>query len=119
MTRRALVALAVVVVVVGAGCEQQKQAILEDLPAARQQKARGDAQSIVGAIKLYQTLFGELPESVEALTREQTVKGVTGGPFLARVPEPPPGWSAYRLEKRDDGAFTVTASGEGKTATAP
>ena len=119
MIRRALLALAVAAAVVGAGCEQQKQAITEDLPAARQQRARGDAQAIVGAVKMYQTLFGELPESVESLTREQTVKGITGGPFLARVPEPPPNWSAYRLDKRDDGTFTVTASGEGKTATAP
>jgi Type II secretion system (T2SS), protein G len=119
MRRRAVVAIAVMAVLVVAGCEQQKQAIVEDLPAARQQKARGDAQSIMGAVKMYQTLFGELPESVEALTREQTVKGVTGGPFLARVPEPPPGWSSYRLETRDDGTFRVSASGEGKTATAP
>jgi len=73
----------------------------------------------VGAAKLYQTLFGEPPESVDALTREQTVKDVTGGPFLARVPDPPPGWSPYRLETRPDGAVTVTSSGEGKTATAP
>ena len=119
MRRRIALALVVIAALVGPGCEQQKQAILEDLPAARQQKARGDAQSIVGAAKMYQTLFSELPESVDALTREQTVKGVTGGPFLARVPEPPPGWSPYRLEPRDDGTFRVTSAGEGKTVTVP
>jgi hypothetical protein len=113
---RLLVAAALILAL---GCEQQKQAVLEDLPAARQQKARGDAQAIVAAAKMYQTLLGEAPESVEALTREQTVKGVTGGPFLARVPEPPPGWSPYRIATRDDGSVTVTSSGEGKTAAAP
>jgi hypothetical protein len=116
---RAALCVVAALVLALVGCEQQKQALLEDLPAARQQKARGDAQSIMGAVKMYQTLFSELPESVEALTREQTVKGVTGGPFLARVPAPPPGWSPYRLETRDDGSFTVTSAGEGKTAAAP
>ena len=47
------------------------------------------------------------------------MKGVTGGPFLARVPAPPPGWSPYQLETRADGTVAVTSAGEGKTATAP
>ena len=119
MRPRTALVLLVLAALVGAGCERQKQALVEDLPAARQQKARGDAQSIVGAAKMYQTLFGEPPESVDALTREQTVKGVTGGPFLARVPAPPPGWSPYQLETRADGTGAVTSAGEGKTATAP
>jgi len=111
--------IVVAALLVAAGCEQQKQAIVEDLPAARQQRARGDAQSIVTAAKMYQTLFGEAPDTVDALTREQTVNGVTGGPFLARVPEPPAGWSPYRIGKRDDGTVSVTSSVEGKTAAAP
>ena len=119
MTARIALALVVVAALAGAGCEQQKQAVVEDLPAAHQARARGDAQSIAAAVKRYQQFFEELPASVEALTQEQTVKGVTGGPFLARVPQPPAGWSPYRIQPGDDGSFTIRSAGEGKAVSAP
>ncbi len=131
MTRAA--ALGLVVLVLGlAGCEGQKQAIQdklppaqlqkeiqEDLPAARAQKAHGDTQAIAAAVKMYSVTFGTLPDSLEALTAPASVGGVTGGPFLRALPAPPPGWSPYRYEKRDDGSFIVTSAGEGATASAP
>ena len=115
---RPLVALAALLLLLVA-CEQQKQAITETLPTARAEKARGDAQVIVAAVKMYSTTLGALPDSIEALTAPATVGGVTGGPFLGSVPTPPPGWSAYRYEKREDGTFQVTSAGEGMTVSAP
>src|SRR5215468_7582536 len=101
-----------------ASCEREEKMIRQDLPAARQTKARSDAQQIARAVQVYQTTFGELPESLDALTRAQTIGGVSGGPFLGSVPAPPAGWSPYQLT-RQDRQFTVSASGDGLTVTAP
>ena len=129
---RGVTLLALVALVLGlAACEDQKRAIQEklppaqmqkaiqeDLPAARAQKAQGDAQAIAAAVKMYSITFGTLPDSLEALTAPATAGGVTGGPFLSAVPTPPPGWSPFRYEKRDDGSFTVTSAGDGATVSA-
>lgn len=101
------------------GCQREQKGISEDLPAARATKARADAQAIASAVRQYQATFGALPESLDALLREQTVSGVTGGPFLARIPAPPMGFTAYEYAKQGDINFTVTSSGGGVTVTAP
>jgi hypothetical protein len=100
-------------------CEREQKMVQQDLPAARQTKARSDAQQIARAVQVYQATFGALPPSLDALTRAQTVGGVSGGPFLGSVPAPPAGWSAYQLTKQDGGRFTISASGDGLTVTAP
>ena len=102
-----------------ASCEREEKMIRQDLPAARQTKARSDAQQIARAVQVYRATFGGLPESLDALTRARTVDGVSGGPFLGSVPGPPAGWSPYQLTKRDGRQFTVSASGDGITVTAP
>lgn len=112
--------LALIVVVGVAGCEREQRAIEQDLPAARAEKARSDAQAIAQAVKVYATTFGKLPESLAALTTVATVDGITGGPFLAAIPTAPAGWSPYEYERRDDGAFTVRSrSTEGVAVAAP
>ena len=100
-------------------CQREQKAIEQDLPAARATKARADAQQIAAAVRLYQTTFGALPGSLEQLTQAQTVNGVTGGPFLARVPTPPTGWAPYAYAKQDETNFTVASSGGGITVSAP
>jgi len=102
-----------------ASCEREEKMIRQDLPAARQTKARSDAQQIARAVQVFQATFGALPESLDALTRAQTVGGVSGGPFLGSVPAPPAGWSPYQLTKQNSGQFTVSSSGGGLTVTAP
>src|SRR5215470_7420350 len=115
-----LAPLAIVIVLIGfAGCEGQKQAVQEDLPAAHATKALGDAQAIAAAVKMYQTTFSTLPDSLVALSVQTTVDGVTGGPFLRAVPTPPANWSTYTYEKRGDGSFVITATGEGRAVSAP
>jgi hypothetical protein len=118
MARLAVLAIAIVGIAL-AGCEQQQQAVEKDLPAAHAAKALGDAQAIAAAVKMYQTTFSALPDSLAALTLQTTVDGVTGGPFLRAIPAPPAGWSAYAYEKRADGSFAVTAAGEDGTVSAP
>ena len=101
------------------GCERERKGISEDLPAARATKARADAQAIASAVRQYQATFGALPNSIEDLIEARTVAGTTGGPFLARIPAPPAGFTAYQYAKQGDINFTVTSSGGGVTVTAP
>ena len=115
---RAVLALAVLVFALTA-CEGQKQAIQETLPAAHADRARGDAQAIADAVKIYSVTFGKLPDSLDALTTASTIDGVTGGPFLRALPAPQAGWSPYQYEKRDDGTFVITAAGGGVSVSAP
>jgi type II secretory pathway pseudopilin PulG len=89
------------------------------LPAARATRARADAQAIASAVRQYQASFQALPDSIDDLTQARTISGVTGGPFLARIPPPPAGWSAYQYARQGDNTFTVTSSGGGVTVTAP
>src|SRR5258706_1638722 len=114
----AALALTLVLVSLG-GCEREQKMIQEDLPAARQTKARSDALQIARAVQVYQATFGVLPESLDALTRPQTVGGASGGPFLGSLSAPPSGWSAYQYTKQDHRRFTVSSSGGGLTVTAP
>jgi len=114
---RAAVSLSVVLALVA--CQREEKGISEDLPAARSARALADAQAIASAARQYQATFQALPDSIEDLIQSRTVSGVTGGPFLARVPTPPTGWSAYQYAKQSDTNFTVTSSGGGLTVTAP
>ncbi len=102
-----------------AGCEREQKGVSTDLPAARATRARADAQSIASAVRQYQATFGTMPDSIADLTEARTISGTTGGPFLARVPTPPAGWTAYEYAKRGDANFTVTSSAGGITVTAP
>ncbi|HEY4908459.1 MAG TPA: type II secretion system protein GspG, partial [Methylomirabilota bacterium] len=120
MVRGLFVVGAVLVLGVGGwGCQREQKAISEDLPAARATRARADALAIASAVRQYQATFQALPESIEDLTQARTVSGVSGGPFLAKAPVPPAGWSAYQYAKQGDNNFTVTSSGGGVTVTAP
>ena len=117
--RRALVIFLAVLSVGLVGCQREQKGISEDLPAARAARARADAQAIASAVRQYQATFGALPDAIADLTEARTVSGTTGGPFLARVPTPPNGFTPYQYAKQSDLNFTVTSSGGGVTVTAP
>jgi type II secretory pathway pseudopilin PulG len=118
MLKDVVIVAAVLAVAVG-GCQREEKGISEDLPAARATRARADAEAIASAVRQYQASFQTLPDAIEDLVQARTISGVTGGPFLARVPTPPAGWSAYQYAKQGDNTFTVTSSGGGVTVTAP
>jgi hypothetical protein len=117
---RAVLAIALLLTAL-LGCEREKRAIEEDLPASRIERARADARVIADAILLYSATFdGALPDSLTALTMQTTKDGTAAGPFLRSIPEPPLGWSAYRYERKRDGSFSVTSSsGDGLSVSAP
>ncbi|HET7876428.1 MAG TPA: hypothetical protein VFN71_12990, partial [Methylomirabilota bacterium] len=50
-----------------AGCEREKKAVKEDLPATRMVKAQADAATIVGAVRTYSATCGQLPDALEDL----------------------------------------------------
>jgi len=118
MVRAAVVAAALIALALSA-CQREQKGISEDMPAARATRARADAQAIASAVGQYQATFGTLPESIEDLTEARTASGVTGGPFLARVPTPPAGFTPYQYAKQGDFKFTVTSSAGAVTVTAP
>ena len=118
MVKAAVVAVALFALALPA-CQREQKGISEDLPAARATKARADAQAIASAVRQYQATFGALPESIADLTEARTAAGVTGGPFLARVPAPPTGFTPYQYAKQGDVNFTITSSAGAVTVTAP
>jgi hypothetical protein len=118
MLRAAVIVAAMLSLALG-GCQREEKGISEDLPAARTTRARADAEAIASAVRQYQATFQALPDSMEDLTQARTISGVTGGPFLAKAPTPPAGWSPYQYAKQGDTSFTVTSSGGGVTVTAP
>lgn len=118
MMKAAVVALALMALALP-GCKAEQKGIAEDMPAARATKARADAQVIAGAIRQYQATFGSLPESIGDLTEARTAGGVTGGPYLARVPAPPAGFTPYQYAKQGDVNFTITSTAGAITVTAP
>lgn len=102
---------------------------------ARIAKAQADTRSLASVLTIYTAHCGTLPPSgaeapgglcngsgLTALTVQQTNgNGVTGGPFLAPVPNPPPGWTAYPAGYlvNPNGTFTITTTGDGTVVTAP
>ena len=119
--RAALIALLVLSVATGsAGCERQRRAVEQDLPATRAEKARADAQALAEAVRVYAATFGRLPDSLGALTTVATVDGISGGPFLAAIPTPPAGWSAYEYDHWGDNGFRIhSRSADGAVVSAP
>ena len=93
---------------------------------ARVAKARGDLRTIASAVSMYQAHVGALPASLSQLTTVvSNAQGVYAGPFIASVPNPPPGgspmWTGYEAgyTTTTEGQFSVSASGDGVSVTVP
>jgi hypothetical protein len=89
-----------------AGCATEKQSA-GGMPAANVSEARAAAEGVAAAVNAYRDCRGELPASLYSLTRETTVAGVTCGPTLDSVPNPPPGWMSYLYTVRANGTFSI------------
>jgi general secretion pathway protein G len=91
---------------------------------ARIAKAQADTRTMGSAVSIYAAHMGTLPAALTALT-VAAVNGLnqSAGPFIARVPAPPPGgapaWGAYGYASSTAGTFTITATGDGTTITVP
>jgi type II secretion system protein G len=91
---------------------------------ARIARAQADARTLGSAVSMYSATFGQLPTALSVLTAAATIGGVTGGPFMRTIPNPPtggtPAWGGtYGFVAGTDGTFTITASGDGTTVTVP
>ena len=91
---------------------------------ARVAKAQADSRTLASAVSLYNAHMGSLPAALTDLTSAQT-NGLnqTAGPFMANVPNPPPGgspaWGTYTYTSSTAGTFSITATGDGTTITLP
>ena len=87
---------------------------------ARVARATGDVRAVASAVSLYTAHVGTLPSALPMLTASSSnVDGQTAGAFLIAVPSPPLGWSTYAYTTATDGMFTISASGDGTTASMP
>src|SRR5438552_18583668 len=81
--------------------------------------------TLASAISMFTAHMGALPAALTDLTQATTNGlGQSAGPFVARVPTPPPGgspaWSAtYTYTSSSTGTFSIRANGDGTTLTAP
>jgi len=91
---------------------------------ARIAKAQADTRTLSSAVSMYNAHMGALPAALTDLTSPQT-NGLnqTAGPFMASVPQPPPGgspaWGNYTYTSSTTGTFSITTSGDGTTVTLP
>jgi len=89
---------------------------------ARIAKAQADARALASAASIYGAHMGVIPTALDQLTSQVTNgQGQIAGPFMARTPTPPSGWSSpYGYSATtSSGVFTITANGDGTTVTLP
>lgn len=92
---------------------------------ARVAKAQADTRTLASSVSIYASHMGNLPAALADLTAA-AVNGLgqSAGPFIAREPTPPPGgapvWdAAYVYTSSSAGTFSIAATGDGTTVTAP
>ena len=87
-------------------------------------KAQADTRKLACAVGLYAAHMGTLPAALTLLT-SAAVNGrnESAGPFMASLPNPPqggsPAWGAYMYTTSTAGTFSIIATGDGTTVTAP
>jgi prepilin-type N-terminal cleavage/methylation domain-containing protein len=92
---------------------------------ARIAKAQADTRTLASSASVYAAHMGFLPVALTDLSAA-AVNGLgqSAGPFVARIPKPPPGGSPiwdllYAYTSTSAGTFSISASGDGTTITAP
>ena len=92
---------------------------------ARIAKAQADARALASAASIYGAHMGVVPPSgnagLTALTQQVTNgQGQVAGPFMASVPPPPSGWTAYAYTANTaTGVFTISSDGDATTVSLP
>ena len=91
---------------------------------ARIAKAQADTRTLASSVSMYAAHMGALPANL-ALLSSPAVNGLnqSAGPFMASIPQPPPGgspaWGNYSYTSSTAGTFSITATGDGTTITVP
>jgi general secretion pathway protein G len=91
---------------------------------ARIAKAQADVRTLASAVSAYNSHMGSLPTALSDLTSVATnttlpTGAQTAGPFMNAIPTPPSGWGSAYSYSTSGGTFTISASGDGTTASAP
>src|SRR5215471_14810576 len=92
---------------------------------ARVAKAQAEIRTLACAVNLYTAHMGILPGSLAALMFPAVNgRNESAGPFVTSIPMPPPGGSpawgaAYTYTSSTVGTFSIIATGDGTTVTAP
>jgi type II secretion system protein G len=90
---------------------------------ARIAKAQADIRGMASAVSAYTAHMGTLPASLDILTAIATSpQNITAGPFMAVIPAAPStAWNSgvYAYSSGANGTFTISASGDGATVSAP
>ena len=89
---------------------------------ARIAKAQADSRALASAVSIYAAHMGVLPGSLDDLSGQVTNgQNQVAGPFMARTPTPPAGWSgSYGYSATTaSGVFSITSTGDGTTVTLP
>jgi len=87
---------------------------------ARIAKAQADVRAIASAVSIYAVFTGAPPNSLgDLVVPARNVRGQTSGAFLASIPEPPRGWTAYTYVAGPGDTFAIESSGDGTTVRVP
>ena len=92
---------------------------------ARVAKAQAEIRTLACAVNLYKAHMGILPFALTALTTAAVNgRNESAGPFVTSIAMPAPGGSpawgaAYTYTSSTVGTFSITATGDGTTVTAP
>jgi prepilin-type N-terminal cleavage/methylation domain-containing protein len=84
-------------------------------------KAQADSRTLASAVAVYGAHMGQLPATLSQLTTVATnAQGLSAGPFVGAVPNPPGGWASYSYTPNvSGGTYTITTSGDGTSVTLP
>jgi type IV pilus assembly protein PilA len=88
---------------------------------ARIAKAQSDSRALATAASIYGAHMGHVPTALSELTTTVTnAQNQVAGPFMASIPAPPSGWSAYAYTVESAvGVFTISAAGDSTTVRIP
>src|SRR5262252_1048448 len=91
---------------------------------ARVAKAQAQIRTLACAVNLYAAHMGTLPGSLAALTTAAVNgRNESAGPFVTSLPVPSwegsPAWGLYTYTSSTAGTFSIIATGDGTTVTAP
>ena len=91
---------------------------------ARVAKAQADIRTLACAVNLYAAHMGTLPPTLLAVWFPAVNgRNESAGPFVTSIPHPPlggsPAWGAYTYTSSTAGTFSIIATGDGTTVTAP